>query len=103
MGDSFCLKPFGFSSHTTCVRNLPTGTVATYCKSYYVPHGHSSRSTAIMQENIGIVCKQHGANKVSVLEISIWMCYTYGTLKNPPGLCANEVIKYREMRGGKWV
>lgn len=55
------------------------------------------------REDVGIICKQWRANKEAVLETCIWMCNTYDSLKNPPRLCANEVIKYREMRGGKWV
>lgn len=54
-------------------------------------------------EGGGIFFTQHGTNKVAALETSIWMCDTNDTFKNPPGLCANEVIKYGEMREGKWV
>lgn len=50
-------------------------------------------------EDVGIVYKKHGTNKMAGLEASIWMCYTYNTLTKPPGLSTNEVIKYREMRG----
>lgn len=70
-------------------------TVATYCKSWCVSHGCSSRSTWRMLES--------SVNSTEQIKCCIWMSNTYDSLKNHPGLCTNEVIKYKEMRGGKWV